>query len=38
MRLLMAHEVTPAQAIKKRLVKLRGDPKLLEKFVQMFRI
>jgi hypothetical protein len=38
MRLLMAHEVTPAEAIKKRLVKIGGDPKLLEKFVQMFRI
>lgn len=38
MRLLMAHEVTPAEAIEKRLVKIEGDPKLLEKFVQMFRI
>ena len=38
MRLLMAHEVTPAEAIKKRLVKLTGDPKLLNKFVQLFRI
>ena len=38
MRLLMAHEVTPAEAIEKRLVKIQGDPKLLEKFVQMFRI
>jgi DNA-binding HxlR family transcriptional regulator len=38
MRLLMAHEVTPAEAIKKRLVKITGDPKLLEKFVAMFRI
>jgi len=38
MRLLMAHEVTPAEAIKKRLVRITGDPKLLEKFAQMFRI
>ena len=38
MRLLMAHEVTPAEAIKKRFVKITGNPKLLEKFAQMFRI
>lgn len=38
MRLLMAHEITPAEAIEKRLVKITGDPKLLERFVEMFRI
>lgn len=38
MRLLMAHEVTPAEAIKKRLVKITGDPKLLQRFVEIFRI
>lgn len=38
MRLLMAHEVTPAEAIRKRLVKITGDPKLLQRFVEMFRI
>lgn len=38
LRLLMAHEVTPAEAIKKRLVRVTGDPKLLERFVQIFRI
>lgn len=35
---LLAREIAPAQAIKKRLVKLTGDPKLLDSFVELFRI
>jgi DNA-binding HxlR family transcriptional regulator len=38
LRLLMAHEVSPAEAIKKRLVRITGDPKLLDRFAQIFRI
>ncbi len=38
LRLLMAHEISPADAIKKRLVRVTGDPKLLDRFVRMFRI
>ncbi len=38
LRLLMAHEILPADAIKKRLVRVTGDPKLLDRFVRMFRI
>jgi DNA-binding HxlR family transcriptional regulator len=38
LRLLMAHEVSAAEAIKKRLVKITGDPKLLDRFVKIFRI
>lgn len=38
MRLLMAREISPADAIKKKLVRITGDPKLLDRFVQMFRI
>ena len=38
LRLLMAHEVSPSEALKRRLVKTTGDPKLLDRFVQMFRI
>lgn len=38
LRLLMAHEVSPAEAIKKRLVRITGEPKLLDRFVQIFRI
>jgi DNA-binding HxlR family transcriptional regulator len=38
LRLLMAHEISPSEAIKKRLVKITGDPKLLDRFVRMFRI
>ena len=38
LRLLMAHEVSPAEAIRKKLVRLTGDPKLLDRFVQIFRI
>ena len=38
LRLLMANEISPAEAIKKRLVRIHGDPKLFDRFVQMFRI
>lgn len=38
LRLLLAHEVSPSEAIKKRLVKITGEPKLLDRFAQMFRI
>lgn len=38
LRLLMAHEISPAEAIKKRLARIHGDPKLFDRFVQMFRI
>jgi DNA-binding HxlR family transcriptional regulator len=38
LRALMAGEISPAEAIKKRLVRVAGDPKLLERFVRMFRI
>jgi DNA-binding HxlR family transcriptional regulator len=38
LRLLMAHEISPGEAIKKRLVRITGDPKLLDRFVRIFRI
>ncbi len=38
MRALMAHELSPSEAIKKKLVRLTGDRKLLDRFVQIFRI
>ncbi len=38
LRALMAHEISPSEALKKRLVRITGDPKLLERFVQTFRI
>jgi hypothetical protein len=38
MKALLAREITPAAALKKRLVRITGDPKLLDRFVQMFRI
>ena len=38
MKLLMAGEISPADALKKRLVKIAGDPKLLERSAKMFRI
>jgi DNA-binding HxlR family transcriptional regulator len=38
LRLLMAHEISPSDAIKKRFVRVTGDPKLLDRFVRMFRI
>ncbi len=38
LRALLAGEITPAEALKKRLVRITGDPKLLDRFVHMFRI
>jgi DNA-binding HxlR family transcriptional regulator len=38
LRLLLAHEISPRDAIEKRLVRITGDSKLLDRFVQMFRI
>jgi DNA-binding HxlR family transcriptional regulator len=38
LRLLLAHEISPGDAIKKRLVRITGDSKLLDRFVQIFRI
>lgn len=38
LRALMAGEISPGEALKKRLVRATGDPKLLDRFVRMFRI
>ena len=38
LRMLLAAEISPAAAIKKRLVRVTGNPKLLDRFVQIFRI
>ena len=38
MRLLMAGEISPAEALKKKLVKIVGNPKLLDRFAATFRI
>jgi DNA-binding HxlR family transcriptional regulator len=38
LRLLMAHEVSPGEALKKKLVRITGDSKLLDRFVKIFRI
>ncbi|MFY9738189.1 MAG: helix-turn-helix domain-containing protein [Candidatus Cybelea sp.] len=38
LRALLAREISPAEALKKRLVRVIGDPRLLDRFVQMFRI
>jgi hypothetical protein len=38
LRALLAREIFPTEALKKRLVRVTGDPKLLDRFVQMFRI
>ncbi|MFY9718680.1 MAG: helix-turn-helix domain-containing protein [Candidatus Cybelea sp.] len=38
LRLLLAHEVSPGEALKKKLVRITGDPKLLDRFVKIFRI
>ncbi len=38
MRMLMAGEITPAEAVKKKLVKITGEPKLLDRFAQTFKI
>lgn len=36
--LLLAREITPEQAIKKKLVRIKGNPRLLDRFVRIFRI
>lgn len=38
LRELLAHEITPAQAVRKKLVRIKGDPRLLDRFVRIFRI
>ncbi len=38
LRLLLAREISPADAISKGLVRVSGDLKLLDRFVRMFRI
>jgi DNA-binding HxlR family transcriptional regulator len=38
LRPLMAREISPAEAIRRRLVRITGDPKLLDRFVRMFQI
>ena len=37
-KLLMSREITPAQALAGGLVRIEGDPKLLDRFVEIFRI
>jgi DNA-binding HxlR family transcriptional regulator len=37
-KLLIARDVTPAQALAEGLVRIEGDPKLLDRFVEVFRI
>ena len=37
-RALMAREITPEEALKKEIVRVTGDPKLLTRFAQLFRI
>jgi DNA-binding HxlR family transcriptional regulator len=37
-RALIAHEITPKDAITRRLVRLTGDPALLDRFVAIFHI
>jgi DNA-binding HxlR family transcriptional regulator len=38
LRLLLAREISPADAVAKGYVRITGDPKLLDRFVRMFRI
>jgi DNA-binding HxlR family transcriptional regulator len=38
LKALLAREIAPSQAVEAGLVQLRGDPKLLETFVTIFRI
>jgi DNA-binding HxlR family transcriptional regulator len=38
LKALLAREITPREAVETGLVQLRGDPKLLEAFVNVFRI
>jgi DNA-binding HxlR family transcriptional regulator len=37
-RMLLAQEISPAQALEKRLVRITGDPELFDRFARMFRI
>jgi DNA-binding HxlR family transcriptional regulator len=37
-RALIAHEITPKEAIARHLVRLTGDPALLERFVALFHV
>jgi hypothetical protein len=34
----MAREITPQEAIDQKVVHLTGDPKLFERFAELFRI
>jgi DNA-binding HxlR family transcriptional regulator len=38
LRAVMAREITPDEALKKKIVRLRGNPKLFAQFVRMFQI
>lgn len=38
LRALLAREISPAEALKKRLLRVTGDRRLLDRFVKMFRI
>jgi hypothetical protein len=38
LKALLAREIAPQEAVAASLVQLRGDPKLLETFVNVFRI
>jgi DNA-binding HxlR family transcriptional regulator len=37
-RLLLAREIGPEEALKKKIVRITGDPRLLARFVKMFQI
>ncbi|MBV8689127.1 MAG: hypothetical protein JOZ59_03365 [Candidatus Eremiobacteraeota bacterium] len=37
-RALMAREITPEEALRKKIVRVRGDKKLLTRFTEMFQI
>lgn len=37
-RALMAREITPQEALRKKLIHVDGDPRLLDRFVRIFRI
>ncbi len=38
LRAVMAREITPEEALKKKIVRLRGNPKLFAQFVRVFQI
>ncbi|MDP9017944.1 MAG: winged helix-turn-helix transcriptional regulator [Candidatus Eremiobacteraeota bacterium] len=38
LRQLLAREISPQEALRKKIVRISGDPKLLTKFVQLFQI